>query len=321
MLDIKVLDGSFSAQLSQHITEEIDHHPLWTSRFLKSNPDAVYQAHLDYLRAGSDIIETGTYQASIPGFAKHLNLNEMESIDLIKQAVALAKQAITAYRLESPEEDKKREILIAGSCGPYGAILHDGSEYTGNYANSSITKDILKDFHRPKIQALLDANVDLLALETIPCAIEAEALIELLQEFPDAKAWISFSCRQDGKSLADGNDFAETALKCYKAPVIAIGVNCINPKCVEPLLERINGGKEEEDRVPLIAYPNSGEMYDGHVWIEDGVKLSLNSFVHRWLDLGVKLIGSCCRTNSKDIEGIKAKVIEWQEQRKTGRSL
>lgn len=320
MTEIKILDGSFSAQLSKHITEKIDDHPLWTSRFLKTEPNAVLRTHLDYLRAGSDIIETGTYQASVPGFMKYLELDEKQSIELIKDAVSLAKEAVNVYRTEQPKEAAKRQILIAGSCGPYGAALHDGSEYTGNYSSSSVSKETMMQFHRDRIQALVDANVDLLALETLPSATEAELLIELLREnFPNVKAWVSFSCRTDGKSLADGSNFAEVALNCYKkalpGQIIAVGVNCIGPKFVEPLLESLNGGKKEEDKVPLIAYANSGEKFEEHEWKKDGELLPLDSFVHRWLDLGVKFIGSCCRTNTTDIEKIKAKVIEWQKKK------
>jgi homocysteine S-methyltransferase len=45
------------------------------------------------------------------------------------------------------------------------------------------------------LQALVEADVDLLALETIPAQNEAETLVELLREFPKQKAWLSFSCK------------------------------------------------------------------------------------------------------------------------------
>lgn len=67
--------------------------------------------------------------------------------------------------------------MISGDVGPYAAFLADGSEYTGLY---DIDKQGLKNFHRHRIELLLDEGVDILALETIPNAQEAEALIELL---------------------------------------------------------------------------------------------------------------------------------------------
>jgi len=84
--------------------------------------------------------------------------------------------------------------LVAGSVGPYGAALHDGSEYTGDYAEG-VTAAELARWHRPRILALLGAGVDLLAFETIPARVEAQVLVDMLAEFPDTRAWLSFSCR------------------------------------------------------------------------------------------------------------------------------
>lgn len=94
--------------------------------------------------------------------------------------------------------------MIAGSVGPYGASLHDGSEYNGSYA-ATTSEEMLRNWHTPRISALVEAGVDLLAIETIPCKIEAETLIKLLKEkFPETKAWLSFSVAvRFKKSLLD----------------------------------------------------------------------------------------------------------------------
>lgn len=53
----------------------------------------------------------------------------------------------------------------------------------------------LKDWHRPQVECLAAAGADLLAFETIPSIKEAQAVAELLREFPDSAAWLSFSCK------------------------------------------------------------------------------------------------------------------------------
>lgn len=53
----------------------------------------------------------------------------------------------------------------------------------------------LKVWHRPQVDCLAAAGVDLIAFETIPSIKEAEAVVELLREFPNSKAWLSFSCK------------------------------------------------------------------------------------------------------------------------------
>jgi homocysteine S-methyltransferase len=76
--------------------------------------------------------------------------------------VELARKAREAYLAENPHAGT---LLVAGSVGPYGAYLADGSEYRGDYVRSAEEFSV---FHRPRVEALLDAGVDLLACETLP---------------------------------------------------------------------------------------------------------------------------------------------------------
>ncbi|XP_011504423.1 PREDICTED: homocysteine S-methyltransferase 1-like isoform X2 [Ceratosolen solmsi marchali] len=185
-VDVKVLDGGFSTQLAMHVNDTIDGDPLWTSKFLYYNPEAIYKTHLDFLRAGSDIIETNTYQASVSGFVRYLNKTKEESLELIKLAVDLAKRAVIRYKEEVKDLDvSNREPLIAGSIGPYAAYSHDCSEYTGKSCNKFDSIESIIDWHKPRFEALVNTRVDLLAIETIPCANEAIALTNLLKQYPD----------------------------------------------------------------------------------------------------------------------------------------
>lgn len=121
-----------------------------------------------------------------------MNLDETQSLDLIKNTVRLAHVAKAEYLKENPNT---REPLIAASIGPYGAHLHDGSEYNGSYADTVPPEDI-KEWHRRRIEACLEAGVDILAIETIPCQIEAEVLVDMLcHEYKNVKFWISFQCK------------------------------------------------------------------------------------------------------------------------------
>lgn len=317
----KILDGGFSGQLSRHVGAKIDGDPLWTARFLATDPDAVYATHLDFLRAGADVIETNTYQASVPGLMKHLNVNERESLDLLTKAVSLAKKAVHDYAEEtdSLERYADRRPIVAGSCGPYGACLHDSSEYSGFYGKT-VSRQELIDWHRPRVQALLDAGVDVLALETIPCVEEAEALLELLQEFPHARAWFSFSC-QDGELMSDGSNFQEVAARCYHAlssQIIAVGVNCIDPKYVTSLLRGINENISSPDFIPLIVYPNRGGGYSATgEWIAVPDDHSLNLPISKWLDMGVCYIGGCCKIFAEDIKAIRLEVDQYRAKTAT----
>lgn len=60
--------------------------------------------------------------------------------------------------------------LIAASIGPYGAHLHDGSDYSGDYAEK-VKPEVIKEWHKTHIDAVLEAGVDALAFETVPCQV------------------------------------------------------------------------------------------------------------------------------------------------------
>jgi len=314
----KILDGGFSGQLLRHVSAKIDGDPLWTARFLKTDPNAVYITHLDFLRAGADIIETNTYQASVPGMMKYLDISEHESFDLLDKSVYLAKKAIDDYTQEEHVPLKSRP-KIAGSCGPYGAYLHNASEYTGSYGKTMSQKELI-NWHRPRVKALLNAGVDLLAFETIPCVEEAEALLELLKEYPYARAWFSFSCR-DAQFMSDGSIFQSTVLRCYHtlpSQIVAVGVNCIDPKYVTPLLKGINENtSREQDFIPLIVYPNRGGSYSASgEWIAVQDNHSLNLPILEWLSLGVRYIGGCCKIFAEDIKLIRSEVNQHIREKK-----
>lgn len=302
---VHVLDGGFSTQLRKHVKEEVDGHPLWTGRFLITNPQAVIQTHLDFLNAGSDIISTNTYQISVENLMKHLKLTENESYDLIKKAVELAKIAIKLYK-ETSKSD--RDILVAGSIGPYGAALNDASEYTGNYSDFT-SIETMEKYHVPRITALVEAGVDILAFETIPCKVEAELIVNLLKRFPGKKAWLSFSTK-NGTSLSHGENFQESARFCYDLnpeQLIGIGVNCLSPFDVEKLFNEINKDRTENP-IPLIAYPNSGEIYSKDGWCGKEKCKDLYLFVNQWINMGVRYIGGCCRITADDIKNIKVEI-------------
>ncbi|XP_043263199.1 homocysteine S-methyltransferase 2-like [Colletes gigas] len=320
MLDVKILDGGFSTQLSTHVGEKIDGDPLWTARFLATNPTAVYATHLDFLRAGADIIETNTYQASVFGLMEHLSITEDESIKLLQLAVHLAKKAVNDYVIEIADNNdiENKKPLIAGSCGPYGASLHDGSEYNGAYGKT-VSRETMIQWHKSRIDILINAGIELLALETIPCYQEAEALIELLQQYSNVKAWLSFSCEKNSKNIVDGSNFQEVATHCYKTAlsgqIIAIGVNCLAPKDVSSLLKNINKNGENEF-IPLIAYPNSGEIYSTTKgWIQNESCVSFESFIPEWLDLGIQYIGGCCRMYAENIKSIRKEVNNYKKKK------
>ncbi|CAH2267340.1 jg27523 [Pararge aegeria aegeria] len=309
---VYVLDGGFSSQISRHVGTTADGDPLWTARFLQTNPEDIVKTHLDFLRAGADVISTNSYQASIGGFMKHIGVTAEEAYNLIRRAVELAKRARQEYTEECHNQGMPvRKILIAGSVGPYGAYLHDGSEYTGEYADKT-QEETMYEWHKPRIDTLVSSGVDLLAIETIPCKKEAMVLTNMLKKYPSVKAWISFSCKDD-VSLAHGENFQEVARACWEMnteQLVAVGVNCLSPNCVANLIDGLSNSVSPP--IPIVTYPNSGEKYKSGIgWVEKDKCESLHTFVNKWLKLNVRFVGGCCRTYAEDIADIRKQVDAW----------
>ena len=170
-----------ATELERHGADLND--PLWSAKLLIEAPDAIEAVNTDYLRAGADIATTATYQATYEGLAAR-GLDDDDAGALLRLSVDIARRACDRYG----------RGLVVASIGCYGAYLHDGSEYRGDYG---LSRTELMNFHRKRLRVLSEARPDLIAFETIPCLVEAEAIVALLEEGIDVPAWISFSCRND----------------------------------------------------------------------------------------------------------------------------
>lgn len=292
-----ILDGALATELEARGADLND--LLWSAKVLLEQPAMIRQLHLDYFRAGADVATTASYQASFEGFQRR-GLSQREARMLIIRSVELAKEARELFWAEAENRAGRIYPLIAASVGPYGAYLADGSEYKGHYG---LSIQQLTDWHRPRLQALLEAAPDVLACETIPCPEEAEALILLLREFPEVRAWMSFSCR-DGQHISQGEPFREVVKMADASPqVMSVGVNCTPPRYISSLLDEARNVTEK----PLIAYPNSGERWDAvrHCWVEGEREEGFGALPLEWYARGARLLGGCCRTGAEDVRGFR----------------
>jgi homocysteine S-methyltransferase len=290
-----VLDGGLATELEARGHDLSDR--LWSARLLLTDPGAIEAVHLAYYEAGAQVATTASYQATVEGFAA-AGLDREAALGLVRRSVALAQQARDRAR-DALGEDADRPRLVAGSVGPYGAMLADGSEYRGDYEPGSAA---LVDFHRPRIDALVEAGADLLAFETIPTIREAEVLVELLDDV-EVPAWISYSCR-DGATTSAGEPIADAVALGDHPRVMAVGINCTSPRFLPDLLDAATSATDK----PLVAYPNGGDRWDAtrRRWIaDDGGRYDPTS-VASWTALGARWLGGCCGTGPADIAALVA---------------
>lgn len=119
------LDGALATELEARGCNLED--PLWSAKVLLEQPQLIKQVHRDYFDAGATVAITASYQATPRGFRQR-GIGEAEALGLVALSVRLADDARREYLAENPEAGP---LLIAGSVGPYGAYLADGSEYRG----------------------------------------------------------------------------------------------------------------------------------------------------------------------------------------------
>jgi homocysteine S-methyltransferase len=283
-----ILDGGLATELERDGCVLDD--PLWSAKILLDAPERVLAVHRRYAEAGADILTTASYQATLPGLRAR-GLDELQARALLHQTVALARAA------GGPS------TLVAASIGSYGAYLADGSEYRGDYL---LDRGALVEFHRPRFEALVAAAPELLAFETIPSVIEAEAIADLLDTNPTPRAWVSFSLRADDREqvrISDGTPLARAIAPLLgHSRIAALGINCVGPTEVLPALELL---ARETDGLPLIAYPNSGERWLARAWAGNRTEPDeLVALARRWLAAGARVIGGCCRTRPEHIAAL-----------------
>lgn len=298
--EVVVLDGGLATELASR-GHDISG-ALWSARVLRENPEAIEQLHYDYFVAGARYATTASYQASYEGFAT-IGLGAEETTALLRRSVELAQSARTRYRQDHPAD--RRELWVAASVGPYGAILHDGSEYRGDYGLSVAQ---LVAFHTRRFEVLATSGADLLACETIPVLDEARALATLLSRHHRVRAWISFTS-PDGSHTSHGEPLSECARFLDGIPnVTAIGVNCVRPEVVGDAIRALRAGSAK----PVVVYPNSGEEWNAGTegWSGARDHASFERIAAKWVEAGATLVGGCCRIGPREIALLRASVGE-----------
>lgn len=280
---VVVLDGGLATELERRGHDLSSH--LWSAQILADDPAALRDVHRAFFAAGAEVATTASYQASVDGFAAQ----GLDAVAMLDRSVQLARQA----------RDEHGGGWVAASIGPYGAALADGSEYRGRYG---LTITQLRSFHRPRMEILAAAGPDVLAVETIPCLAEVEAVLAELDRVA-VPAWLSITAAGDltraGEPLTEAFAMARDC-----ASVFAVGVNCVAPGDVPAAVPLA----VHHSRRPAIAYPNSGEGWDLTRRDWNGASSFTPGAVAGWVRAGARLVGGCCRVGPSDIGAVATAV-------------
>ena len=278
-----ILDGGLGTLLEQRGHDLASE--LWSARMLIEQPQTIRDAHREFFEAGAEVGISASYQVSYEGLAA-AGIDRAETDRLLALSVRLVAHA---------RDDARASGWVAASVGPYGAMLADGSEYRGDYALSVAQ---LRAWHAPRLRTLMDAGADALAIETIPCLAEVEAVLGEVQG-SGVPAWLAVTAAmgtlRSGESLAEAYAMADDVDE-----IIAVGINCSDPLDVASAIVAARTVTVK----PIVVYPNSGEQWDAKNRRWMGTPGFPSSLVREWRDAGASLIGGCCRVGPAEISAI-----------------
>ena len=257
-----------------------------------SSPDMVRQIHQEYVKAGAEILETNTFGASRPrlagfGIAEKLG-------DINRAAVRLAREAANG----GP--------FVAGAVGPLGVRIEPLGPTSFAEARAAF---------REQVDALLEAGVDLLILETFGNLDELrEAVMACREAAGNDVAIISQVTIDDFGHLPGGTDTETFTREMDGWPVDVIGLNCsVGPKATLETIERMM----QYSSKPMSAMPNAGlpmRIEGRNMYLCSPEYMA--QYARRLLWAGVKVIGGCCGTTPEHIKLIRSETRSLQPLQK-----
>ncbi len=235
-----------------------------------SSPDLVREVHLDYVKAGAEILETNTFGA---------NRMRLAGFGLAEKLRAVNEAGVRIAR-----EAAGNDAFVAGSVGPLGAHIEPLGPTSFAEARAIFAE---------QLETLLEAGADLLILETFSNIEELrEAVMAARAVAGDETVVVAQVTIDDYGNLRDGTDTRTYTLQMDQWPADVIGCNCsAGPKVTFETVEKMM----QYSRKPVSAMPNAG-----HPALVDGRKLYLCSpeymaqYARRMLWAGVRIVGGCC---------------------------
>jgi len=315
---ILVLDGAMGTMVQRHRLTEADFRgPRFASHsrdlrgdndlLVLTKPEVILDIHHQYLEAGSDIIETNTFNSTAVSQADY----GLESLayELNLEGARLAKQACDAWSARTPG----RPRLVAGAIGPTNRTLSISPE-VNDPAFRAITFDALKDAYKDQVRGLLDGGSDLLLLETIFDTLNAKAAIVAIEEVYEERGttteervplMISVTVTdRSGRTLSGQTIEAFWASVTHARP-FSVGTNCaLGARDMRPYLADLSRIAD----CYISCYPNAGlpnafGQYDEH-------PADTGGYLHEFATSGfVNIVGGCCGTTPEHIAAI-AKAVE-----------
>lgn len=318
---ILVLDGAMGTLIQRHkLTEEqfrgekFKDYPVEikgnNDLLVLTQPEIIKNIHRQYLEAGSDIIETNTFNANAISQADYQTENLVYEINF--HAAKIAKEAADEFTKKNPVKPR----FVAGALGPTNKTLSLSPDVM-DAGFRAVTFDYMKDAYKEQARGLIDGGADILLVETIIDTLNSKAalfgLMELMQETgKELPIMISGSIiDMSGRTLSGQNTEAFYISIAHTKNLLSVGLNCsLGASQMRSFISELS--RIANTFVSL--YPNAGlpNEFGGY----DETPLSMSSVLEDYLKEGyVNIIGGCCGTTPEHIKYFSEIAVKYKPRK------
>ena len=250
-----------------------------TEAWICEHPEVLLSLQRDYVAAGSDILYAPTFSANRYSLRRHGLEDRLGELN--RRLVSLSKEAVAG------------NALVAGDMTTTGEPL----EPVGRMSYGK-----LFSIYEEQITALLEADVDLLVVETMLSVEETAVALEAARSLCDLPVLCSLTVQADGKAYF-GGDCVEAVQTFSELGAAAAGINC---SCGPEQLASLVRNMKAATSIPLMVKPNAGmpEINDAGEAVYSMKPEDFADHMQKLVALGANVIGGCCGTNPSFIAAL-----------------
>lgn len=274
-----ICDGAMGTQLYTrgHLSFDRSFEELNASR-----PDLVRDVHLDYIRAGAEMLETNTFTGNRLRLEAHGLEGRTRELNVKGATIAREARRLTGTA-----------VWVAGAVGPTGRPLAPLGPVSRSHARAVFQE---------QVEALVEGGVDLIMLETFPSLAETVEAVHATRRACDLPIVAQMTFTQEGRSPY-GDAPRRVVQRLREMGVEVVGANCSVGS--EPMLA-VMEQMAQEPGVYLSAQPNAGfPQYVGGRYVYVASPEYMAEQARRMIELGVTIIGGCCGTTPDHIAALR----------------
>ena len=316
---IAILDGAMGTMIQRYKLSEEQYRGEQFADYphsLKGNndllvmtqPQIIEDIHFAFLEAGADVIETNTFNANAISMLDYHMENLVKELNF--HAVKVAKAARDRY-----QKNNNRPVFIAGAIGPTNKTASLSPD-VNNPGFRGVSFDELVAAYREQTEALMDAGVDLILVETVFDTLNCKAALFAINTLKEERnsqipLMVSGTITDNSGRTLSGQTTEAFYNSISHGDLLTVGLNCaLGADQMRQHVEEI----ARISNVYVICYPNAGLPNEFGEY--DDSPEHMSAVIADWCEQGwVNLVGGCCGTTPEHIKAIAERCTKFEPRR------